>query len=1559
MKSPEVVNTDVLTCIFHIFKKHYPKLTIYERINVHLTDLKNDELKLLTSMLMHYTCIYDRQDVLTSPLCHSLKAQTQTSIKFFLEKVQECPSLTNDDLMKIIQQCTEENMEQPNCLNFMANSADASKKSPLYDIFKTPMSKRIKIFEKDKEISHLKATLEVAQEEKDDLEDVLKRHVERNKKLEKQLEQKNAEISRLKSEIVALENRTPPHFRDIDAVETERILKTQIDSLEKIIERCDIENQELQDDRNSEKTRAKMFESQCKTWMEKFLDAEKKLQSLTEHSDEQESKLNSLKKHCEELEALLQEYKPKNSGEESFIEDSFQLAPATKRRSDNYYTSLEDLAHSVVDLQLKEKEKENEEFRSALDDTRRRLEDAMKENANCRNEIETLTNENGDLKDQLQKVVTEYDIMNNKMEEALRENDKFRSEIEILRAENENLKCQKEQLMMKYTELTHQKETIQRKLEEYIQICDEAHKKLEDALIENRLCQSEIETLKVKHENLQDQVEQMRSENTDLNNRYEAMERELEVYVQTCRILENNLENLKIEKEQLSEEKVQILEDLVDSVTKLKLSKVELENVTKEKELVDTDLQEAMSKCNDLEKNLEKLSEHSEAMQKTNNHLQEKIASLESALVQVNQGKDNLESKIEEIESAIVKRDETIEQMKQELNSLEEHNQAIEFENAELKTCKDKVNRTLKSFCGSYRQQLHSLKNEKINLQKNTKSTLENIAYILRTLYKETGELLAEKYECSLKLKEEIEEKTKALSNLEKMKNDNNDVSRQLDESNQANLELKHEIGRLTSKCDALLIELDETRSDMDERILGYEKNVAHLSSQIASLENEKQEAEAERIRLMEELNRAEAELEQFIENCNKLTKENSSLQEGVSSLKLKLDEESSMNNEYVQRVENLTADQATLAEKYQVTIKEKDLLSQMLCEISTEKDVLEGKLRKTTLELQNTISQNMDAISKLEQTLAEQRDKLDSVLNEKLELSSELDALTKEFEETTEKNSELCKSMKNDMNQLRSEKDHMITENENISRALQEQQQSFESLKSRYDESSEKCQQLLAEKELLAHELSEITAVKEGLEIQLKSLEQTIVKFEVKTIELTNSLDIKTDEYHRCADERDELKLEIDKRESDLQHLLSEKEMVKAKLDSQLEECYRKNEELTKQLSEVSTQKDELEVELGDLKQKMHENQEVTKKLDNEITELNQKLDANNKDYQASLNERQHLSNQVSELVSERDSLGVQMAELKLELEKLFSEKQDLQVVLEREIGNLESKLIITETDYQNIKEEKDQLTDQVSVMYSEKTFLESELSTLKVDLQNLLFESKENTNRFEELLKKLKNEMETLNGEKCSLTEELQDQKKAFSSHREKCFAEQQFISNEVVILRDQHSQLSDQVKQFIEETKNVEVVKKLIHDILERYTETCSLVTKLQSENEQLNVENKNISEEFRNAKLHIDVILQKKDGLEKKIEVLQLDSLKLQQRLCDRERELELVTTENEQVRKNHLADSESFNKQTKFYEEEILKTVLENTELKNIKTRFLMNLKITWISVRNINKIFQI
>lgn len=179
-------DVDTVIAIFQLLKARYPNFTFEDDTVISLSAISNDDLIALTSLLMHHTCITDRREVLTSPLCHRLSPVTQLSIKIFLEKVDV--NVTINELLEIIQQCTGQGeMSLRNSYNWIASGdSPINNGSPLQTLLnRTPSSKSSRFFERDREIKKLKSELEQERYEKTDLQEELKLQCDRNTKLGK------------------------------------------------------------------------------------------------------------------------------------------------------------------------------------------------------------------------------------------------------------------------------------------------------------------------------------------------------------------------------------------------------------------------------------------------------------------------------------------------------------------------------------------------------------------------------------------------------------------------------------------------------------------------------------------------------------------------------------------------------------------------------------------------------------------------------------------------------------------------------------------------------------------------------------------------------------------------------------------------------------------------------------------------------------------------------------------------------------------------------------------------------------------------------------------------------------------------------------------------------------------------------------------------------------------------------------------------------------------------------------------------------------------------------
>lgn len=65
------------------------------------------------------------------------------------------------------------------------------------------------------------------------------------------MQQKASEIKQLRCEIIALENKTPPHGRDYDSFAVQRRLRSEVDTLELYISQLEKEQIQLAEEKDA------------------------------------------------------------------------------------------------------------------------------------------------------------------------------------------------------------------------------------------------------------------------------------------------------------------------------------------------------------------------------------------------------------------------------------------------------------------------------------------------------------------------------------------------------------------------------------------------------------------------------------------------------------------------------------------------------------------------------------------------------------------------------------------------------------------------------------------------------------------------------------------------------------------------------------------------------------------------------------------------------------------------------------------------------------------------------------------------------------------------------------------------------------------------------------------------------------------------------------------------------------------------------------------------------------------------------------------------------------
>ncbi|XP_045461208.1 uncharacterized protein PFB0765w [Harmonia axyridis] len=569
---------DLLSKIDHTFLKVLTLLSdTYKHAHIEdincdsFLELPEDKLIMITSLLMHYTCIYDGRENFTLPLCQNLSKKSQLSIKNFLQNVDK--DVTYSDLKNIIGK------------DSIYDSVESkSTNSPLTDVFRTPSLKRRFNYEKDRAVNKLKTALELEQYEKADVEDELRTQIKKTKKLEKLLNKSNDEINALKSEIFKLKCQTPPQTSKKPDLElTVKFLKKELGNFEHYIENNEKEHEQLREEHHLYKKKIEEYEIEYAKLQKKYLAYDEQIDELTEMLSEKSSKITHLETYCKELNEILDGYRQQRpcSTESSFSEY------ISLNKVDTSIVNPENLASAVIEIQLKESQELNEELMSKvnalnneLSSTKKYLDSKDEENRRLLNKL-NIENE------KLKKLKQDLHITKMYIEV---ESSECKTSFSCLEKEINNI------LSLNKTSLDNLNAEIFREKENNNFL---SHKmaELEIAIVQIRsekdLYLNNIQTLEKQNENLSTKIQ-------ELNSKLFASENSNEENLNQVKILQQMTEKYEEESKQLVYEKNQYYEEI-------KVLKEQLNLITNKSEEYCTEIKTLQIKIGQYEIELENL----------------------------------------------------------------------------------------------------------------------------------------------------------------------------------------------------------------------------------------------------------------------------------------------------------------------------------------------------------------------------------------------------------------------------------------------------------------------------------------------------------------------------------------------------------------------------------------------------------------------------------------------------------------------------------------------------------------------------------------------------------------------------------------------------------------------------------------------------------------------------------------------------------------------------------------------------------------------------------------
>ncbi|KAK9880447.1 hypothetical protein WA026_011693 [Henosepilachna vigintioctopunctata] len=1006
-KSDQYKNdANVFKILLHILSKIYNNAQIeYSQYNSFL-ELSEDDLKIITSLLMHYTCIYDRRDILTSPLCHRLSKNTQVCIRSFLQKVDN--EINYEDLEIIIKELSVNDNED----SFKNNDKFHS---PLMGILKTPVSKASRFHEKDRELTKLKNMLELERYEKADLQEELRQQSEKIKKFESALNNSNSDIIRLKTQISALESRTPPHFQATDLTDKEKRLKMDIQSLEHYIEKTEKEQDDLREEAYYSRKKLKEWELEYSNLHTKYLEFENKVEDLTKLSINQTNRISTLEAYCDELNGLLEEYKTKSTNESCVLEAS----TLNVRRS---LTLVEEnLACSVVEVQLKDAQNENRELmmkiellNMQLDHDKKMMETRMNEYVARYNKLLEYTNRFTDMKTDIVDLQIVYE----------KEMNEFSSYIEEMKQTFISVVVGNYETSIKNLsiELTKEKEisrSLSNDLAASILSFAECNKNLEKTLNEKSICQENFAQLEKVNNDLNKKIFQS---SLKLNTSVECNKK----YFAKIDTLEEENVKYKNKLDQQIEISQSLSDELSASILNFEECNKDLKKTLNEKNICLDNFAKLEKVNNDLNKKIQELSSNLNTSEDCNKKYLIKVESLEEENVEckkeLNQQKEISQSLSDELSASILNFEKCNNDLERTLN---EKNICLgNF--AKLEKVVDDLNKKTQELSSNlntsedcnkkYSVKIDRLEEENVEY----KNALDQQKEITQSLSDELSASILNFEECKKNLERTLNEKNTCLDNfakLEKVVDDLNkkiqELSSNLNTSEECNKKYSVKIHGLEEENVKYKNELDQQKEisqSLSDKLSASTLNFEECNKNLERNLNEKNiclDNFAQLEKVVDDLNKKIQELSSNLntsEDCNKkYSAEIDRLKEENVKYKNEIDQQKEISQSLSDKLEASILNFEQLNKNLEKTLNEKSICQDRLAQHEKVNDDLNKKIQELSSNLNTSEDCNKKYMAKID-TLKEENVKYKNELNQQnvisQSLSDELSASIKNVEQ-------------------------------------------------------------------------------------------------------------------------------------------------------------------------------------------------------------------------------------------------------------------------------------------------------------------------------------------------------------------------------------------------------------------------------------------------------------------------------------------------------------------------------------------------------------------------------
>ncbi|XP_055709183.1 myosin-2 heavy chain isoform X2 [Phlebotomus papatasi] len=1177
--------------IHDFLKVHYPSFKMHF---LEGSEICSADYAYIYCLLLHYACVVCMDEHFQS-ICKSMTRSQQQAIVNLFERISEKDTVTRAILKNILRETAPHSP-----IEFMNMGSPI--RTPLKTSPSTPSAKLLD--ERSRELISVKAQLETERYEKSFLEMRIKEAEEKFLKSNQQQRMYIGEIKQLKEKLMYGDEQNIPQNREKKDMISEKSHQKQIQKLEEKICALNIEVDTLTKNRGNLQQKNSLIEKELGSFREKFQEQLILNGNIRADLEEKTIIIADLERDNHELKLLINEIKPNNTDLNSTDSLDFSFNSSKSKIGE----SPENLAKTVIEVQLREKERENLELHTKMATKNEQVQKISQDlvsflKKNC-TEIVTDIPEIIPNNDDLEYVV--YTFLNTTEKLLEKETEMKRT---LLKAEVEQaslvatIACLNDQC----AKMKQEMDVLEKKEKCVQEKFDDVSVKFSEKSKEFEKVSEELREVKCAVDKATREVYSLRSVNVS----YEKIIKENETF----------------EKEMTSEI-CHLKEKLSQMKTCVKQLEIEKGQVKKSLDVLQGKFTESERIIDEKQSNLEKYQSKTDEVMRENSVLTNQITDLKTHNKSLQETKD-------QINLEIIRLMEELKVAKGENDQLKLNIESLSFEKEELKAEVDNRICDMKNLT-----EINRISAEKL-------SSLEEFCEELKKKYADILKVAEENGGNLIKIQQEkeiiIEEKIAMGYQLKDCENEMHDLKNQIASFEAQEIEFSKKIDSLNAEIEVykldnrkihlkktelmkqtemhkteaihLLKEIEchkleiktltesvkEKEKLVEKTKISVEKTIEELQKEIGELKDKEKIQNIQLEKSEEEIKILTSKLSEDAIVKEEMVKNQ---KEELSSLQRALADTFKMNEELSEKLKNLEEVKMKIEKCLEVEISSRKVYEEKLEVIAKEKEYLGQKL----LADEASKDQMKDDIECLEKDLADRKKHCSKLAAEMAEVKEESQRLNTQVCEQKIENTTLQERNKS-LEQIQKDNNDHIGKLQKKLEKLQQDIVNFERITKDGDQKIEKLSAEIVEKESQIEKLTtslearekDFEAIEEGLrkeiteeKVQIQVLQEEKGCLEKKLAEMQNLqenlLKIKASLIEKTSS-NEALTEEINMLQSDL----SSKNLKMSELAKKLEDLERsnelRNEEYTLEISKISAESEKKNAEINDLKSKLQEN--------------------------------------------------------------------------------------------------------------------------------------------------------------------------------------------------------------------------------------------------------------------------------------------------------------------------------------------------------------------------------